>query len=55
MAKEKSTIDFSLAEIDVQHFKNQGYIALFICSECKSLVIGPMKAEHVAWHKTSSK
>lgn len=50
MAKKKSTIDFALVEIDLQHYKKQGYIKLYACGECRSLVIEPMKAEHMEWH-----
>jgi hypothetical protein len=50
MAKKKSTIDFALIEIDVQHYKKQGYIKLYSCGECHALVIEALKAEHAEWH-----
>lgn len=49
MAK-KSTIDFALIEIDVQHYKKQGYVKVYACNECHALVTESLKADHAGWH-----
>lgn len=50
MPKKKENIDFTLIEIDVQHYKKQGYIKLYSCGKCYALVIEPLRAEHSTWH-----